>query len=45
VLAGHLPVLAENTDCHALLRADHANIRTVTVHNRFVQDESEDEDD
>jgi len=31
VLAGHSAVLAEDTDCHALLRADHANFRTVTI--------------
>jgi len=27
----HSAVLAEDTDCHALLRADHANFRTVTI--------------
>jgi len=31
VLAGHSAVLAEDTDCHALLRADDANFRTVTI--------------
>jgi len=31
VLAGHSAVLAEDTDCRALLRADHANFRTVTI--------------
>jgi len=45
LLAGHSAVLAEDTDCHALLRADHANFRTVTIRTiDFFPDELEDED-
>ena len=28
---GTFSFFAEDTDCHALLRADHTNIRTVTI--------------